>query len=392
MLSPFKSTLTKSVLVLLVTGLLAAHRVGYSLPARAASGMPDSPEFGYGARLDIWGQEVELALKAAAGVGVEWIGIDFDWSRHWSNPADPVDLEHLDQIMSLARGQGLHVLLSITNPPGWAKSAAGPDQNQTAGLVVMLAKRYPESLLAIELFPHANTFMGWGASPDPQAYAAVLKACQTALQAAGTTTLPVAGGLSPSPAGGSGGDMDDLAFVMGLYQAGAADYMPILGLRLGENPSNAGEPLANQAGPAFSSLRRYEDIRQIMLQFNHQTGLIWITGFELPGEEEAQGPGAPEPGAQIRWLNQAYQLMKSQLYIGVAFIDRLNPPEASLSSALPVQSLITAGDQGLTIQPALAAIGQIISLNRSGHTSFQLFLPKKLTTGEAKRSLKPRGP
>jgi len=385
---PFKSSLTKSVLVLLLTGLLAAQRVGYSLPVRAASGMPDSPEFGYGARLDIWGQEVELALKAAAGVGVEWIGVDFDWRRHWPDASDPVDLDRLDQVMSLAGAQKLNVLLSITNPPEWAKGAAGPDQNQTAGLVVMLAKRYPETLLAIELFPLANTARGWGASPDPQAYAAMLKSCQAALQSAGASTLPVAGGLSPVLIGESSGDMDDVAFVSGLYQAGAADYMPILGLRLdplGEDALDSGGTQVSQTSPVLASLRRYEDIRQIMLQFNHQTGLIWITGFGLPEQSE-----------QIRWLNQAYQLMKSQLYIGVAFIDRLNPPEsfteASKSSTIPAQTLITTGVHGPTIHPALTAIGQIISLNRSGHTSFQLFLPKKLTSGEAKRSLKPRGP
>jgi hypothetical protein len=155
--------------------------------------------------------------------------------------------------------------------------------------------------------------------------------------------------------------------------------MPILGLRLDRLEGEAIAP------PAPDTLRRYEAIRQIMLQFNHTSGLIWITGFRWPDFGEID-----ELDGQVRWLNQAYQLMKSQLYIGVAFFDRLNPPESITGTQ--VGSLIAAnGDNGLFIHPALQAIGQIISLNRSGHSSFQLFLHKRLISGTVKRLLKPGG-
>jgi hypothetical protein len=375
------SVLSKAFLVLLLTGALVTDRIGFSKPARAAQGMPDSPEFGYGARLDIWGQEVQPALKAAASIGVEWIGLDFDWARHWPDASNPVDLDRLDQVIAWAQEHRLYVLLSISNTPAWARGPSGPDPNQVAGLAVMLAKRYPDTLLAIELFPGANTAQGWGAPPDPKAYSALLKTCQAALQSSGTSAVPVAGGLSPLPASPASTDMDDLSFLNGLYQAGAADYMPILGLRL---ERLEGEALAP---PSQATLRRYEAVRQVMLQFNHTGGLIWITGFDWPDFGETD-----RLDGQIRWLNQAYQLMKSQLYIGVAFFDHLNPPERGGSASSLALSLIIPGDDGPSLHPALEAIGQIISLNRNGHTSFQLFLHKRLDSGLVKRSLKPRGP
>ena len=382
MSSSIKSTFTKVILGLLITGLLASQIPEWAKTARAASGLPNSAEFGYGARLDVWGQEVELAINAASSVGVDWIGIDFDWQRHWPDAAVPVYLVQLDRVMALAQSQGISILLSLTHAPAWALGADGPDIGQTAALVTMLANRYPQSLLTIELFPAANTTAGWGAPPDPGAYMAVFQACQLALQSASSQVLLVAGGLSPLGKSPSAGDVDDLNFLSGLYEAGAASFMPILSLRL--SPAE-GEAMTPPGEAASRVLRHYETVRQVMLQFDHAHGLIWITGFSWP----VQGKTASTDG-QIRWLNQAFQLMKSQLYIGVAFFDRLNPAEDGERSASPVQSLIQKDGEGTHLHPALAALGQIITLNQTGYSSFQIFLYKKITAGPAKRLWKQR--
>jgi hypothetical protein len=377
-----KPALNKLTLACLIVGLLASQQPVSNNPAYAASGLPNSMEFGYGARLDLWGQEVELALNAASGVGIDWIGVDFDWERHWSDAATPINLEPLDRIMALAQRQGINILLSLTNPPKWAMGANGPDTQQTTGLVAMLANRYPQNLLTIELFPSANTAAGWGAPPDPSAYAALFQASQATLQTAGSQVLLVAGGLSPLPQSPFAGDVDDLDFLNGLYQAGAAQFMPILSLRLS---MVEGEAMSSPDEAARLVLRHYEPVRQMMLEFNHANGLIWITGFSWPVQEQAASPDG-----QIRWLNQAYQLMKSQLYIGVAFFDRLNPPSDSQKLSSPIQSLIQKDAEGTHLHPALAALGQIITLNQTGYSSFQIFLYKKITAGPAKRLWKHR--
>jgi len=382
MSSTTKSALTKVILGLLIAGLLASQLPEWVKPARAASGLPNSPDFGYGARLDVWGQEVELAINAASSVGVDWIGVDFDWQRHWPDSAVPVNLEALDQVMAIAQSQGINILLSMTHAPAWALGPDGPDIQQTAALVAMLANRYPQSLLTIELFPSANTTAGWGAHPDPSAYVVVFQACQVALQNIGSKILLVAGGLSPLGQSPSIGDVDDLDFLNGLYKAGAANFMPILSLRL--SPAE-GEAMTPPGEAASRVLRHYETVREVMLQFGHANGLIWITGFSWP----VQGK-ATSPDGQIRWLNQAFQLMKSQLYIGVAFFDRLNPPEDGERAASQVQSLIKKDAKGTHLHPALAALGQIITLNQTGYSSFQIFLYKKITAGPAKRLWKHR--
>ena len=380
--STTKSALIKIILGLLIAGLIADQLSEWVIPARAASGLPNSAEFGYGARLDVWGQEVELAINAASSVGVDWIGVDFDWQRHWPDAAAPVNLEPLDRVMAIAQSQGINVLLSLTHAPTWALGADGPDIGQTSALVTMLANRYPQSLLTIELFPTANTSAGWGVPPDPGAYVALFQACQAILQTTGSQVLLVAGGLSPLGQSPSVGDMDDLDFLNGLYKAGAANFMSILSLRL--SPAE-GEAMTPPGETASRVLRHYETVRQVMLQFNHANGLIWITGFSWPVQSKVTSPEG-----QIRWLNQAFQLMKSQLYIGVAFFDRLNPPEGGKQTASPIQSLIQKDAKGTHLHPALAALGQIITLNQTGYSSFQIFLYKKITAGPAKRLWKHR--
>jgi hypothetical protein len=349
----------KILLAISMIGILAPVSPSFSQPVQAAGGLPDSPEFGYGARMDIWGQEIELAVNVAAGVGVEWIGADFDWARHWPDAAVPASLEQVDRVMELVQRNRLSVLLSITNPPTWVMTPSGPDSNQVAGLVVMLAKRYPASLLTIELFPEANTSKGWGAPPDPNAYAALYAVSQNALQAAGSPVLLVAAGLAPRTGQSPNGDMDDIGFLTALYQTAAGENMPIIGLRLNQSE---GDAMAQPGQGAPNALRHYEDIRSVMRNFNHENSLIWITGFRWPN-------GSNDP---ILWLNQAYPLMRSQLYIGAAFLDRLNPPaDGFIEGGIP--SLISVDSQGTSLHPAVAALGQIITSNHPG----QIFLNKK---------------
>jgi hypothetical protein len=322
----------------------------------AAIGTPDSTQFGYGARLDPLGQGTGLALKASTSVGLDWIGIDLDWSHFWPQETANPNLDPIDVVMKDARNYGLNVMLSIYNAPAWAKAASGPDPDKTARLVSILASRYSRNSLSIELFPAANTIQGWGAAPDPKAYTTLLKTTWKALHASGSKVTLVAAGLQPLSPGHDPRDVDDTAFLSGLYEAGAASLMPVVSLRLMGLSSDV------MSAPDASSpnvLRRYETIRQVMLTHRHTNGIIWITAFTWPAR------GATSTSEQSRWIRQAYNLLRAQLYIGVAFFDRLNPP-ADGYSAPNNQYLLQIEAQKIRLHPALDALGILITLDRSG--------------------------
>ena len=343
----------------------------------AASGMPDSTEFGYGARLDLWGQEIDLSINAAAAIGLDWIGIEFDWARHWPDPQSSADLEILDGVMVKVKHHQINVLLSISNPPAWATTPVGPDVQRTIDLITLLVDRYPDDLLTIELFPAANTFKGWGAPPDPISYSVLLNAAQIALKSSHSSAIIIAAGLTPLSPGHSPVDMDDIVYLSALYEAGAAAFMPIVSVRLNELD---GDTMTPPDGNDPRVLRHYETVRQVMLKYNHTNGLIWITDFTWPSSKV-------ETSEQTRWLIQAFPIMKSQLYLGVAFFDRLNPPDKPISMAS--HSLIQKYDLNTHLHPAMGTLGQIITVGRTGQaTSLSMYLYKKMVAGPNKSYLK----
>ena len=141
-----KSTFLLRVIIICVSVLVIFSMIA-NTPANAASGLPNSPQFGYGARIDARGQKVDVAINAATGIGLDWIGLDFDWARQWPDKNQSPSLEPLNQVIHLAGQNRLHVLISITNPPDWAMGPNGPDASLTSKLVSLLAQQFADTLL-----------------------------------------------------------------------------------------------------------------------------------------------------------------------------------------------------------------------------------------------------
>jgi hypothetical protein len=325
------------------------------VPALAESGLPNSAEFGYGVRLDLSGAQINSSIAAAASLKINWLAIDFDWASVWPAKDDSPDLEPLNQAMYLAQQNHLSVMISITRPPAWVVSAEGPDPTMTGQVVKYLARTYPGVLLAIELFPGANTIQGWGTAPNPNAYFSLMQTVTQALQSSGSSIIIVAAGLTPLPPNPPAGDIDDLVFLDTLYNAGAQSWMPIISIRI---PEITGDPMFTPTQDEKRCLRHFEEVRQVMLIHDHRQGLIWLTGFSWPTENlQTSDTIYQNPTEQTRWLNQAYQILKAQLYLGVAFFSQINPPGPHTVTPNPV-SLIR---QDLSIHPALANLGLLIS-------------------------------
>lgn len=341
-----------------------------TLQSYATNGLPRSTKFGFGARIDPWGAQVDVALKAAADNDLDWIGVDFDWNRQWPERNGSLDLAGLDHIMSFAAENELAVLLSITNPPAWVKTPTGPNAEITAGLVSQFARLYPDVLQAVELFPSANTLQGWGAAPNPKDYVGLLRDVSHELDSTNRKIILVAGGLVPISPQDQSRDINDLAFLKRLYDQGAAQYMPVVSVRF---PVLTGDPLAAPWEEEGRVLRRYELFRDVMLENGHTSGLIWVTGFSWPAPTLASveqvnlvpgSSGATVESYQSHWLSHAQQIMKSQLYIGAAFYDCLNPPKA-VSQQSNWRCLLQVHNGKTDIHSALQTLGYLNTLDNN---------------------------
>ena len=320
------------LLIILLPGLLLPNSIGL-----ASSGLPGSVEFGYGARLDLNGNNPDGAIQIAHSFGLDWVAIDFNWQQQWPELNGQPDTSTLFRLTNIASQRGLNVLLSVSNPPPWVMNQFGPDADTTAWLVETLVSAFPETILAVELFPGANTRKAWGQTPDPHGYLLVLQAVDRRLRLRGFPAVIIPG--LETGIGSPEGDMEDIGFLRALYSAGAPPVFPIVGLRFLElTGMPAQEPSANDV----HLLRRYELVRSVMVSSGHDSDMIWITGMTWPKEVQSAQD-------QSVWIGQAYSLLKRQPFIGAAFFTWLNIPGQNNSQASPF-SLV-----GEDLRPSSAA-------------------------------------
>lgn len=310
----FYSIITIGIIVLVITP--------FSVDATA--GLPGSAKFGYGAHIDIDGTHLDESISTAASIGLDWVAVEFNWESMWADPNSPPNITLLSDVINKSNQLGLSVLLSIVNPPKWAITESGPDPQTTANLVLSLIDFYANKVFAVELFPGANTIDGWRVIPNPKSYLFALNKVQETLKIAGKN-IAVVTTLTPASINPSPYDVNDLEFLNQLYQSGGKSNLTIIGVKLN---NLIGDPYSN---PKLNTLRHYEEIRAVMLNNGHDFGTIWITGFGWPDEDtkyfetsSAQSKSVVEQ-KNSKWLEEAFDLMKAQLYIGAAFFDQINP-------------------------------------------------------------------
>ena len=326
----------------------------------AANGTPNSSSFGYGVRVDLQGANPHAAIQQAGKFNLDWIAVDFNWQHFQPEAEKPPPWHDLDSAMALAGENQLYVMVSITNAPNWAMDHDGPNTKKTSLLASDLVNRYSDMLLAIEIFPSANTVQGWGTMPNPGAYTHLLKTTSQAIKQLTPEVLIVGAGLTPLDSSSQG--MDDLKFLRQIYAEGIADFMPLVGVRL---PPLGSDPLARDQQSGKFTLRHYEEIRNIMAKNGHRGGLIWITGFSWEIDT------IDNPNEQAAWMKQAYLLFRSQLYIGAAFFDGLNSSQAEAPKLLL---------QGGTFHPGFEELIQIIAQDHNEQTIIiPIELSKRLT-------------
>lgn len=339
-------------IMLFLAAVLAALAGAFPPPttAHAGRGVPGSPEFGYGARLELDGLYLEQALELAADLRFDWLVVPVRWSA--LQPGTPY-WARLDSVMAFAARNQMAVMISLTQPPASALTASGPDPAQTAALVQDLARRYSGTLQAVELFPGANLRSGWGADPNPGSYASLYQHVAAQIAASRLALLLVGCGLQPLAAAPATGEMDDLAFLQGVYADGA--YPPVVSLVLNDVDI---DPLAAPSPANQRALRHYEEVRQVMIRAGQESGMLWITAIRAPSGTIQVAKADSNETQQRTWLYQTYAQMRSQLYIGVAVYQSLNPVDPASAG----HALVTSENY----QPAAAIFRDLLSQNGGG--------------------------
>ena len=243
--------------------------------------------------------------------------LGFDWGKGFVNwgTVEPEAGEFRwvdpDNVVEALSNQDVKILLRVHGTPSWARPADSllsrppTDIDDFSRFMTALATRYKGQVAAYEIWNEPNLNYEWGNQlPDPAAYAAMLKAAYTAVKAVDPEALIITGGLSTT-GHGSPTAYGDLAFLQGMYDAGAKGYFDAFGSHpypFGHSP--------DEVDPWGLSLSRVEEQHQVMSANGDGDTPIWITevGWVLQsswdlGEHEEISVSEAE---QAQFLNRTY--------------------------------------------------------------------------------------
>jgi hypothetical protein len=273
----------------------------------ASKGTPNSATFGYGAAVNLQENQPEQAVQLAKQIALDWLTLPVSWQEIQPNSTSSPDWSSIQSVIHEAAKNQISIMIQIKDAPAWAISSTGPDPQKTADFVEALAAQFWPSIQAVEIFPGANTVLGWGTKPDAAAYIQVIKSVKERLIQKNCSLYLVAGGINLL----STSDTPAKDFLSELYASGLSGVTDILSLQIQIDPDFQNKERGNRT----AILQWMEEIHQIMLDNGHTNGVIWITQLEGPsGTITLSGQEILDLCRQIR----------SRLYIGTLFFGNLD--------------------------------------------------------------------
>jgi len=286
--------------------------------------VPSFPSPDYGIHVFMWWKP-DTALRdigLVQDMGFRWVKQKFPWREIEGIEKGQFDWYRTDYIVSEVEKAGLKLLVRLDQQPYWAEPADnqwqpnGPpgDMQDFADFCGAVAARYRGRIGAYQVWNEPNLSREWGnRPPDPAAYTRLLAACYTAIKAADPGAIVISAGLAPTGTD-SAEAVPDLAFLQGMYDAGAAAYFDVLGVNApGYKAPPELDPSAAVAeeygGGRWFAFRHVEDARALMVANGDARKQVAILemGWTLDEVNPAYAWHAVDEATQADYLVRAYQ-------------------------------------------------------------------------------------
>ncbi len=258
--------------------------------------------------------------SAVRTMGFTWVSYGVFWSEEeptqgqysWLSGANNVD-----NIADAARTANVNLLIRISRTPDWARdpNCAGNDTcppadatnfGRFAGvLAARVRSRLSGQQVAYEIWNEPNTSGEWGGlCPDPARYTALLRAAYPRIKASDPSATVAGGAVTTVAEVRTNCHVDDLNFIQGMYNAGAAPYFDVLSDHpYGFITAPEADPVTSPSGLVF---RRAERHRAYMVANGDGSKKIWAT--ELGWAINPATEGYSCPASEIQW----YQIYNQQ--------------------------------------------------------------------------------
>ena len=327
------------------------HR--YPDTARTCSGCPGAAPTGrdHAARLGVhtrltdevepW--KIQRTLQMVREMGAPWIVEFFPWA-YYQGADGNIAWEHPDLVMEHAHAQGLKVIARLGMTPGWARPEETPLQyldatayTDFASFAAAFAARYEGQLEAIIIWNEPNLFFEWGyQQTTPADYVALLATSYPAIKTVNPEVTVLAGAMAPTlePEGSPWG-LNDLDYLRGMYDAGAAELFDGLAV----HTYGFTFPPEVDPGPEILNFRRVELLRKIMVENGDAAKKIYIT--ETGWNDHPRWTRAVRPGQRIRYTIAALEYARDNWpYVEMMAIWMFRTP-APIKSYMDYFTLVT---------------------------------------------------
>lgn len=245
-----------------------------------------------------------------------------------------------DNVVDLARAQGLQVIFRLDDPPAWAQldggalgSQAPPREIQDyAAFAARVAAHFQGRVRYYQIWNEPNIYPEWGRQPvSPEAYAELLQAAATAIRAADPEAVIVLAAMAATTAydghAYAGGNLNDLVFLQRVYAAGGAPYFDVAavqGYGLWSGPTD------RRMHPLAVNFSRVRFVRDLMVQHGDGGKPIWIAEMNWNAVPEGQAApfGRVTLEEQARYLPWALERLREWPWVELAnvwYLKRAQP-------------------------------------------------------------------
>jgi hypothetical protein len=253
--------------------------------------------------------KIQETFKMVREMGTPWVVEYFLWAAQ--EPARGVyDWSHADLVVDHAANQGLKVIARLGYVPEWARPSNSSHlylddkhYDDFASFVGEFARHFRDRVDYIVIWNEPNLSQEWGYRPvDPAAYTEVLRRAYLAAKAANPDVKILGGALAPTLAPpGSEWALNDLDFLQGMYDAGAAPYFDALAAHSYGWTFDPDEP----PDPSAVNFRRVELLREIMVRNGDAAKPIILT--EGGWNDHPRWTKAVRPAQRVAYTIRAYE-------------------------------------------------------------------------------------
>ncbi len=255
-------------------------------------------------------EKIKQEFRMLREMGATWATEFFPWA--YIQPSDPnrFDWTHADEVADAAQAAGITLLARLDGVPDWAKPPGttwrylDPQHyNDYGDFVYAFAQHFKGRISRYIIWNEPNTAAEWGQrTPDPQAYADLLKVAYTSAKRADPTSIVILAGLAPNLEGeGSTTALNDLVYLDKLYSAGAAPYFDAVAV----HAYGLLAPPDDPSGPAKLNFARTEEVHKVMQRRGDGSKPIYIT--EGGWNDSPRWSYAVKPYQRVEYTLRAYQ-------------------------------------------------------------------------------------